>query len=352
MKKIIWIKWVVLIIILVAVITLLTLSNTTKDREVITVGAILPLTGPTAIWGESLKEGMEIALEEINSEKEKIKLVYEDSQGISSGAVSAWQKLQNTDNPDVIISALSASSIPLIPLAEKDKTSLLMTVVSAENFPLNDYTTRFFPTASQISAKLAGVLQEKEYNNIGIVYRNDEYGVSFLKNISENAGLNGKTKEYAFKQFESDFRTTIQKIKSDKIDAVVFVAVSPSELTAFVKQSYSNNLTVDFYEAANQLTVSDYRKSLSGQEIEGKCTLAYDFLLNDSEVKTKYIQKYNKEPNWAVPFGYDSLKLILNSDKVKEGKTVKTLNGDIRITDIREINPKMNLVCINDGVLR
>ena len=53
-----------------------------KTSEPIKIGVILPLTGNQASYGEGIKEGLEIALAEINvNSASKISLIYEDNVG-------------------------------------------------------------------------------------------------------------------------------------------------------------------------------------------------------------------------------------------------------------------------------
>ena len=58
-KKIIWI---VIAIVVVIVIIVAVKSPRSATNNSFAVGAVLPLTGPAALWGETVKNGMELAL--------------------------------------------------------------------------------------------------------------------------------------------------------------------------------------------------------------------------------------------------------------------------------------------------
>ena len=73
------------------------LAGCVQQQETIKIGAILPLTGETMVWGENSRNGMQLAVEEINSaggiNGKLIEIIYEDSQCNPSKAVSSIQKL-------------------------------------------------------------------------------------------------------------------------------------------------------------------------------------------------------------------------------------------------------------------
>src|SRR3989344_5944536 len=75
--------------------------DSTAPKQSLLVGAILPLTGPSAIWGESVRNGMELALEN----HPEIKVVFEDSKGTAVDGISAYRALE-TKKPDVFVSSL------------------------------------------------------------------------------------------------------------------------------------------------------------------------------------------------------------------------------------------------------
>lgn len=92
----------------------------------IKIGAILPLTGDSAAWGEQGKYGIELAVEEINAKGgingKKLEVVYEDSQAIPKNAIISIQKLINIDKvPAVVGDIVSATTLAMAPIARNLK---------------------------------------------------------------------------------------------------------------------------------------------------------------------------------------------------------------------------------------
>lgn len=101
-----------------------------KDAGTIKIGAVLPLTGDVATFGQSTKNGIQLAVDETNKKGgilgKKIETVYEDDQNTPSSSANAGQKLINNDNVIALIgSVTSKCSIALGPIANESKIPMI-----------------------------------------------------------------------------------------------------------------------------------------------------------------------------------------------------------------------------------
>ncbi|MCK4553367.1 ABC transporter substrate-binding protein, partial [Candidatus Parcubacteria bacterium] len=68
-------------------------------NEVIKIGAPLSLTGKLASFGEDLRDGINMAISEVNrQEKIQIEIIYEDTQSEATQAVNSVKKFIEIDN--------------------------------------------------------------------------------------------------------------------------------------------------------------------------------------------------------------------------------------------------------------
>jgi ABC-type branched-subunit amino acid transport system substrate-binding protein len=95
-KKIIW-AIVVIVVLLAGIYSVRPVSEKT-----FTIGAVLPMTGPAALWGETVKNGMDLALES----KTDIRVLYEDSRSTAADGVTAYNLLKSK-GVDLYFSELS-----------------------------------------------------------------------------------------------------------------------------------------------------------------------------------------------------------------------------------------------------
>ncbi len=62
-------KKILMLILVILVVSLFISNNDEKSAEELKIGVILPLTGPVSLFGESIKNGIELAKEDLFHEK-------------------------------------------------------------------------------------------------------------------------------------------------------------------------------------------------------------------------------------------------------------------------------------------
>jgi branched-chain amino acid transport system substrate-binding protein len=351
MKK--TIIWVVIIIVVIGLGWLISGNKSaTPSGETIKIGAILPLSGPAAVWGEAIKNGLELALKD----RAEIKVVYEDSKALPADGASAYQRLI-TQNVNAIVSAYSGVSIPLTKLAIENKVPLIMTIVAA-NDVTNEYSYRYYakPSSYVDPAFSDPVSPLKSLTDIAVLYRNDEFGKSVNDILAITAGQNGKkmVANESFNPNDTDFSTQLTKIKAAKPQAVMFIAGSPGEAVNILKKANDLKINAVFTEASAALSDPETQKQVPAMTYY---TTAFRFSFPDdnSEFKKLYTDTYGKAPNFASAFGYDIASLIAGCAKSGSGlqdclnqtENVSGITGSINNILNNEINPPMFLMKVN-----
>jgi len=332
------------------------------NSETLTIGAILPLTGGASVWGESIKNGMEIAQQELSQEGINIKFIYEDSKADSKEAISAYQSLKLKD-VDVVVSAFSRVSIPIISLVDNDKIPLIMTIVAAKGVAdESPYAFRFYVDEKAYADSHFNNINIGDYNTMGLLYINDEYGVSVSDHIKKRAEEKqiDIVAEENFNPGTTEFKTQLSKIKSKNPEMIMFVSSTPIEGINIVEEFNELQIDADLYESSSVLSAESTRKQASA---DGVYTSAALFLMQDSEFKNNYKETYNKDPSLGADFGYDIIRLVakatngqkLNGEAIAQNiinlKTFDSLNGKVDIQSNGEINPVMYSVKIVNGEL-
>lgn len=341
-------------------------NATGTAKEPLSVGAILPLSGPAAIWGEEMKNGMELAKKELEMQEIDIDITYEDSAASATGGIAAFNSLTSVHDVDAVVSIFSRVSIPLTPLAETKKTPLLASVVAAESFAKDSpYNFRFFSRPEDyVIPHFNGPLTKKSFPTIGVLYIEDEFGESVREAIEKEAAKSGIliTLQESFLPNSTDFRTSLTKIEAARPDALLVVAAVPPEFINIVKQKNELGLDMPLFEASSQLSVPTNHNAL-GDLIEGTYGIAYPFTLNLSgeEFRETYTQTFGKKPFFASALAYDMIMTLATATdgqsllgpeivaNLHDLGTIKTLNGSINIEGNGEINPKTYSFVIQDG---
>lgn len=291
------------------------------EKEIIKVGAILPLTGQRAEGGRYDKNGLEMALEEINQNPQKniqIKLIYEDSQYEPQLAVTAFNKLRDFDQVKYIIGPHGSSEVLAIaPIAEKNKIIVITPIAqSADITKAGDYIFRSQINVTLEAPILADFIYKKAQDKtVHIMLLNTDYGSSFLANFQpyyENLGGKiGLIEKYELK--DADFRTQLTKIKSQNPEYIVLAAV-PKSAAMIIKQAREMKITAQFFGTAP--VEGKELLDIGSGAVEG---FIYSYPYDESspnlimkDYREKYYSKYNERNEMYSASCYDTLNILSN----------------------------------------
>ena len=294
-----------------------------KAIEPIKIGVILPLTGNVAKYGEEMKRGVELAIEK--NKGIPIEVFYEDSKFDTKEGVSVYQKLKNANGIKIMITAGSPVALAISPLANSDHIFQMAIAASTPKYTSeNDFTFRV-TTRSEVEDQELAKFVVPRYKNIGLLYVNNEWGVSHYNAIkTEIEKLKGNiVAEETFLMDGTDFRTQLLKIKSKNPEAVFLLAVAKNA-GIILKQAKELEIKTQFF--GTQSLQSQDLISIAGEEANG-IIYSYSFdpqaegLITKTFVE-KYKAKYNEEPTSYVAEGYDALDLIIKA--INECKEINT----------------------------
>jgi len=342
-------KWIIGAVIVVAVVvigyiffgipdvTILTKSTIIDKKEtigksnILTVGAILPMTGPTAQFGEIFKTGLDAGL----AGNSQIKVIYEDSKSDAVGAVAAFQKLVNIDKVDVIVSILSKTSVPLVPIAKENKIPLIISLVAATNTtsPDNDYVYRLFWGASKTANLFVDRIADQKITRVALLQGKNEAAQSNADIIIPQLEIAGiKVAYQTFQDSDTDFRTQLAKAKQAQPEVVAILSVPASQWKNIITQVKELGITVPIYDLFGVFQNPGTPEAL-GMLADGVYTIATPFHVGEygSEVKAELAKK-NIKLNGLTSFGYDTASLIKDfvKNKVMERESIVQYMKNLR----------------------
>ncbi len=318
MKKRIWISILIIIIVIIGVIFIIQNNQIDENQEPIKIGAILPLTGKAAGYGESSKAALELALEEINKEGgvkgRNIEIIYEDTQGQPQIGVNTVNKLITLDGLKVILGpAMSSVTLAVAPIAEENKV-ILMTVSSSPDITnAGDYIFRNREKTNQQSEKMTDfIFNNLKIKKIATLYMNDDTGKSHHLTLVENFEKLGGTVliSETYEPGALDFKTQLTKIKVLN-PKVIHLASKPKDVGMILRQAEELGIETQFVGTSG--SEGEEVIELAGVVAEG---LVYSLPAGDmnraevAEFYQKYKEKYEKGYIELGALFYDSLKII------------------------------------------
>lgn len=224
-------KKIITIVVITALIIIAIVIATSKNTETIKIGALYPMTGGLASYGEPAYQAAKIAIADINIaggiNGQMLELVVEDHECDPKVVVSAYNKLVQADKIHVLTSvACTGTVLALAPNLEKDETVLLGTVTSGNK--LTNVSPNFFRNWASDrleSSLLADQITSKGYKNIVTLYEETDYAkglVVSLEDFLKDSDV--KISKESFASSVTDVRTQLAKLQALKPDAV-FISV-------------------------------------------------------------------------------------------------------------------------------
>lgn len=289
-----------------------------KDGEV-RVGAILPLTGDAASYGQALKAGMDLALEEINNNGgvggRDLVVIYEDGQGEPSKSVSAITKLINSDRVPIVIGDMfSASTLAIAPIAERNKVVLLSPTASAiELTNAGDYVFRIYPSDTYDGDFLARYVAGNNMKKVAVIYLQVSSISSVVEtfvSVAREEGVEICSKE-GYLEGNRDFRALLLKAKQQQPDAI-FIPGYLNEMAVLLKQAKELGISIPFISVS---TFYDPKiLELAGDAAEGVVfsSPAFDPKSQSAEIESfvkAFKKAYGREPDILAGYGYDVVKI-------------------------------------------
>jgi branched-chain amino acid transport system substrate-binding protein len=223
---------------------------------VFTVGGVLPLPGSTAWGGRSAHVAADLAAQEVNAQglagANKLKLVFADGACEPRTAYAAAQRLISDDHVQAIIGEwCSSASIAIAQVAADAKIPMIVQISTANGIAKNGgpYIFQSVPQNSDINAKEAALLLKTfKFKTAAVLVENDDFGLSFRKNMVAALGKAGVKIVLDAPQDREDanWYSVLTRVQATKPD-IVIVSIAAGQAANFVKQYAESNLKIPVF---------------------------------------------------------------------------------------------------------
>lgn len=314
------------------VLCLSLLGSCSKNDKELVVGAVFPMSGPIATYGQESVNGMKLALKEINTtgiNGKKLDLIVEDNKGEPVDTANAVRKLINVNKVKAVLgSVASSNTLAGAPIAQGSKVPLLTPASTNEKVTqTGDFVSRICFTDSFQGVVMAKFAREtlKKSKAVIMVDNSSDYSKGlasvFRSRFSEMGGsiVEGT---YTYQQKDTDFRTILNRIKALEPD-VVFLPGYYTEVGLILRQAKEIGLNVPFLGGDGW--DSPKLVELAGPEAIKGNYISSHFSPDDSDPRvqkfvSEYKKTYGQNPGAMAALGYDSLLVL--ADAMKRTKEI------------------------------
>ncbi len=317
-------------------------SLTAGNSNTIKLGVNYELSGAVATYGRSSVEGIELAIEEINSaggiDGKEIELIKYDNKSDVAEATTLTTKLMTQDKVLAVMGpATSGAFMGTLPVAEQNKIpavsgSATADEVTADENGVKEYAFRICFSDSYQGTGMANYALNNLNKSKAVIVMDSssDYGKGLAENFIKTfeAGGGVIVAQEAYMAGDTDFNSIITKVKGEDFD-VIFIPGYYEEAGLIIKQAREQGIDVPILGADG--FDSPELVNLAGKEALNNVYFSnhYSSLDQDPVVQNfikAFEKKYDKQPDAFHALGYDLARFVVEGIKRAEkldGQSVK-----------------------------
>ena len=335
-------------------------SNGGSQTGDLVVGMYGSLTGDGASFGQSSKEGTQLAVDEINAAGgllggRKIQLLVEDDQSKPEEASNAVTKLITQDKVVAVLGEVaSRRSLAAAPICQKYQIPMITPSSTNERVTaIGDYIFRVCfidPFQGEVLAKFA--YNDLKARKVAILKDiQQDYSVGLTDSITKNfTALGGQVLDpVSYSSGDSDFHPILTQVRSQNPDAVFVTGYYP-EAAIIARQARELGMKMPLLGGDGW--VGDALKN--GREALANCFISNHYSADNPDPVVQnfvkaYRAKFNREPDSIAALAYDAVKVLADGmtranstdgAKVRDALATADVPG---VTGRLKMNPQRNV---------
>jgi branched-chain amino acid transport system substrate-binding protein len=326
-------------------------ETTTGD---IVVGMYGSLTGDGASFGQSSREGTELAINDVNAAGgllggRKFKLLVEDDQSKPEEASNAVTKLVTQDKVIAILGEVaSRRSLAAAPIAQKYQVPMISPSSTNERVTeVGDYIFRVCfidPFQGEVLAKFA--FNDLKAKKVAILKDiQQDYSVGLTDSISSHfTALGGQVlAPVSYSTGDADFKAILTQVRSERPDVVFATGYYP-EAAIIVRQARELGMTMPILGGDGWVgdALQNGREALNNTYISNH----YSGDNPDPVVQnfvTAYRARFNREPDAIAALAYDSVKVLADAITRANSTDGPTLRNALATADVAGVTGRLKI---------
>lgn len=305
-------------------------GGNTYAGKTIKLGAVLSITGLGGVYGPGSRDGMNLAVKQINAaggvQGAKIELTVKDDQSDKAVSQQMAQTLIQDNDLALLGPTLSNSAVAVHPLAESLKIPILAVsttgihIVPDCNFPSTTPCKYVFRDSlgeeAAIPANIKAYVDDKApKSGVLLVAQDDKFSADGGTIVQNTVGQNGITlKTIKFNKGEADLSPYVTQAVQAKPDVIFITSLGPIPakiMTEARKQGWQGQFLGG--NGFNTAAVS----SQSGQNGLGARSGSAWFMGNtfpsNADFVSAFKTEYGKDPDQFAAQGYSGIKILADA---------------------------------------
>ena len=338
-----------------------------KEKSVIRIGALLPLTGPLSNRGQQEKEAIELAINDFNGTNSNVtmKLIFEDSHGRSPEDIAS--KLLHYHKVSAIIASTTPVSRSISHLANKNKLIMAFLCSDPTIQTESPYIFRLYESKEAEAEQIVKYLTITD-DKVAVLYMDQQEITNQLTNYLMPEFRQKKIKVLFYEPYEPEetiFKKTIDRMNISDADSLLILGFGDELRSIFeeiARQKLIGKITI--IGGIGLLSLNDTATTLP----DGVIVAVPQYVIEKNEKARAFdenFQKtYNHTPNLNAAFAYNAAQILLeglayahikgrgNADTVSfhvTNRTYQGIMGEVHVDNMGALVVPMEMGNIRAG---
>ena len=318
-------------------------SSGGKDSGPINIGMVVPISGSSAPTGAYMKNGAQLAVDEINKSGgllngRKLKLLVEDEACDAQQAVAAANKLVSSGVVASVGGYCSGATLPTLPIFQKSAIPMVIPAANSQDLVNQKLNNVFLinGTGKQQSSAALKYLKKQKYGTVALVDDNTSYSKDITTETQKQIEADGAAKvvlNTSVTAGESDYSGVVRDIMSAK-PALVYWTGYYQEGGLIINQLKAAGFAGAIMVADGSVDPSLAKIAGAGSDgVFATMTQTPDTLTGAAATKwiASYKAKFSSEPGPYSTQSYDAVRVVAeaikNAKSTKGDAIIKALEG-------------------------
>lgn len=285
----------------------------------IKLGFNATLTGDFASYGLMIRDGANLAIDQINADGgidgNKLEITVLDDQGQPSNGVTNTQKLCDDDDVRVVLGwSFSSVALAAVPVLTQCRMPAIGSATTSPKLSgISPYFFRNTLTDAAQGVQMGAHAAELGIRKVAVLNGEDDFGVgtsdSFIRGFEEAGGTTAY--RAGFQPGTTDFQTQIAKVKDSGAEALYVGGFYP-DAARIAKQARAAGFEGQLLSTDGALAPDLIR--LGGDAVDGMLLYSTFVPTVDTPKVQDFVRafeaKYDEKPTSAAALGYDAVYVV------------------------------------------
>ncbi|MBI5497519.1 MAG: ABC transporter substrate-binding protein [Deltaproteobacteria bacterium] len=342
-------------------------------EETVLFGVYGSMTGAEATFGISTKQGIDLAVQELNAGGgvlgKKVKTIVYDDQGKPEEAVTTVTKLVTQDKVHVVLGEVASSrSLAAAPICQNNKVPMISpSSTNPRVTETGDYIFRVCfidPFQGTVMAEFAAA--HLKVKNVAIFRdKGSDYSMGLADYFQKAFEVRGGkiVADESYSANDQDFKSQLTAMKGKKPEAI-FVPGYYTQVATIIRQARELKMEMPFLGGDGWESSKLFE--IGGKALDG-CYFSNHTSNDDPRPELqafikKYTEQFKEPPDSLAVLGYDSAMLAADAirragkldrtamrDELAKTKGYKGVSGTVNIDEQRNATKPAVVLKIQDG---